>query len=54
MAMIIEQAGGMASTGMFRGEITRLLDLQPKGIHDKCPVLIGSNRDVERVLSHYA
>lgn len=54
MAMLIEKAGGSASTGLFRGEIRRILDIQPKGIHDKCPVLIGSTRDVERVLSYYA
>ena len=54
MAMIIEQAGGSASTGPFRGKITRLLDLVPTNIHDKCPVLIGSTRDVDRVLSYYA
>jgi len=54
MAMIIEQAGGEASTGLFRGEISRILDLKPNGIHDKCPVIIGCKRDVQRVLSYYA
>jgi fructose-1,6-bisphosphatase I len=53
MAMIIEQAGGDASTGVFRGKINRVLDLMPEGIHDKCPILIGSPRDVQRVLSYY-
>jgi fructose-1,6-bisphosphatase I len=53
MSMIMERAGGMASTGRFRGQITRLLDLQPTSIHDKCPVIVGCSRDVERVLSHY-
>lgn len=53
MAMIMEQAGGLASTGMFRGKITRMLDLIPEDIHDKCPVIIGCARDVERVLSEY-
>lgn len=53
MAKIIEDAGGMASTGLFRGQISRLLDLNPKGIHDKCPVIVGCKRDVERVLSFY-
>jgi fructose-1,6-bisphosphatase len=54
MAMIMEHAGGKASTGMFRGAISNILDLCPTGIHDKCPVIIGCVRDVERVLSHYA
>lgn len=51
--MIMEAAGGSASTGPFRGEIKRILDVEPKGIHDKCPVIIGCNRDVDRVLSYY-
>lgn len=54
MALLMEQAGGSASTGPFRGGITRLLDLVPLGIHDKCPVVIGCNRDVDHVLSFYA
>lgn len=53
MAMIMEQAGGAASTGPFRGEIKRLLDLVPRGIHDKCPVITGCKRDVDLVLSFY-
>lgn len=54
MAMIMEQAGGAASTGMFKGTITRLLDLVPTDIHGKCPVIIGCTRDVDRVLGEYA
>lgn len=53
MAKIIEDAGGSASTGPFRGGIHRILDLKPESIHDKCPVIVGTTRDVERVLSHY-
>ena len=53
MGLIIEQAGGVASTGLFRGEIKRILELVPTGIHDKCPVIVGCARDVERVLSYY-
>mmetsp|Transcript_62715 Transcript_62715/g.135863 ORF Transcript_62715/g.135863 Transcript_62715/m.135863 type:complete len:338 (+) Transcript_62715:44-1057(+) len=54
MAMLVEKAGGAASTGLFRGEITEMLDLVPTGIHDKCPVVLGCKRDVQRVLSEYA
>jgi fructose-1,6-bisphosphatase I len=36
MAMIIEQAGGIASTGLFEGKIQRVLDLVPDEIHAKC------------------
>eukprot|EP00981_Chlorochromonas_danica_P014441 scaffold8013_cov187-Ochromonas_danica.AAC.6 len=53
MARIIEDAGGAASTGLFRGGIRRILDTVPKSIHDKCPVLLGCKRDVDRVLAHY-
>jgi fructose-1,6-bisphosphatase I len=53
MAMIIEQAGGQASTGIFRGKIMDILDIFPTGIHDKCPVIMGCVRDVQHVLSFY-
>mmetsp|Transcript_5354 Transcript_5354/g.11697 ORF Transcript_5354/g.11697 Transcript_5354/m.11697 type:complete len:341 (+) Transcript_5354:78-1100(+) len=53
MAKIMEDAGGEASSGPFRGEIRRILDIVPRSIHDKCPVLIGSGRDVQRVLAYY-
>lgn len=53
MALIIEHAGGKASTGPFRGDIQNMLDLVPLNIHDKCPVIIGCARDVDRVLSYY-
>lgn len=53
MALIMKAAGGVSSTGMFKGKITELLDLKPSTIHEKCPILIGCKRDVERVLSEY-
>ena len=53
MAKIMEAAGGDASTGPFRGTIAPILDIVPKGIHDKCPVIIGCKRDVQRVLKYY-
>mmetsp|Transcript_43332 Transcript_43332/g.114053 ORF Transcript_43332/g.114053 Transcript_43332/m.114053 type:complete len:348 (-) Transcript_43332:164-1207(-) len=54
MAMITEQAGGVASTGMFMGKIGRVLDVVPANIHDKCPIIMGGSRDVEKVLGLYA
>jgi fructose-1,6-bisphosphatase I len=54
MAMIIEQAGGIASTGMFEGKIQRVLDLVPDEIHAKCPIIMGGKRDVQRVYDEYA
>jgi len=54
MAMIIEQAGGVASTGMFKGKIQRILDLVPDEIHCKCPIIMGGARDVQVVYDQYA
>eukprot|EP01035_Chromulina_nebulosa_P021702 gene21702-28085_t len=45
MAVIMEQAGGEASTGLFRGTIQPILDLIPTSIHEKVPVLIGSKEE---------
>ncbi|KAI2513407.1 FBPase [Fragilaria crotonensis] len=53
MAMIIEQAGGIASTGLFQGKIQRVLDLVPTQIHDKCPIIMGGKRDVQLVYDSY-
>ena len=41
MAMVVEQAGGKASTGE-----TRILDLEPKKLHQRVPLIIGSADDV--------
>ena len=51
MAMVIEQAGGGATTGMFNGDFTRLLDLLPGEIHEKCPIVVGCLRDIDRCAS---
>ena len=47
MAFIVEQAGGLASTG--RG---RILALPPQALHQRVPVMLGSRQEVER-LEHY-
>jgi fructose-1,6-bisphosphatase I len=44
MAMIVEQAGGAATTGR-----QRILDLQPEKLHQRVPVFLGSKNEVERV-----
>ena len=46
MAFIIEQAGGLASDGK-----ERILNLKPKGIHQKSAIFIGSNDMVKNVMS---
>ncbi len=53
MATIVEAAGGAANTGLFRGTLSRILDLVPKNIHEKSPIIIGCTRDVNRVLNEY-
>ena len=49
MAMIVEQAGGAASTGR-----TRLLDVRPSEIHQRVPVILGSREEVERLVAYHA
>ena len=44
MAYLIEQAGGVASTG--RG---RIVEVAPEGIHQRVPVILGSKEEVERI-----
>jgi len=53
MALIIEQAGGIASTGFFMGKIQRVMDLTPDSIHAKCPIIMGGPRDIGVVYEQY-
>merc|ERR1712166_216058 len=53
MALIVEEAGGIASTGMFKGSVQRMLELVPTNIHERCPVIVGGQRDVKKVLDRY-
>jgi len=48
MSFIVEQAGGAATDGT-----TRILDLQPKGLHQRCAVILGSKNEVERATSYH-
>lgn len=49
MAMIVEAAGGRASTGT-----QRILDVTPSELHQRIGVIIGSAREVEKVEAAYA
>ena len=49
MSFIIEQAGGKSTTGKGR-----VLEILPKKIHERCPIIIGSKEDVEDVEKLYA
>jgi len=48
MSYIIEQAGGLATTGAMN-----VLDIQPTGIHQRVPVVMGSSEDVKEYISIY-
>ncbi|WP_394199049.1 class 1 fructose-bisphosphatase [Litoreibacter albidus] len=48
MAMIIELAGGAASTGL-----TPIMDIDPTGPHQRVPVILGSRSEVERLVSYH-
>ncbi len=47
MAFLVEQAGGMASTGE-----TRILDVMPTDIHQRVPTVLGSKNEVEACLAY--
>jgi fructose-1,6-bisphosphatase I len=47
MAYLIEQAGGLASTGKGR-----VLDVQPNNIHQRVPIILGSKDDVTECLEY--
>ncbi len=48
MSYLVEQAGGAASTG-----ITRILDIQPEGLHQRVPVILGAKNEVERAVRYH-
>jgi fructose-1,6-bisphosphatase I len=48
MAFIVEQAGGAATEGVMR-----ILDVQPKALHQRIAVVLGSKNEVERVTSYH-
>jgi fructose-1,6-bisphosphatase I len=49
MAMLVEQAGGAASTGR-----QRILDIKPEGLHQRIPLILGSKAEVERLVCYHA
>jgi len=53
MSFLMEQAGGQSvSIGLDNHQI-RSLEIEPKSIHERRPVFMGSNRDVELLKSFY-
>ncbi len=48
MSFLIEQAGGMATNGH-----QRILDVQPKALHERVAVFLGSREEVARVTAYH-
>lgn len=48
MAMIVEQAGGLATNG-----VDNILDMQPESLHQRVPVFLGSAEEVERITRYH-
>jgi fructose-1,6-bisphosphatase I len=49
MSFIMEQAGGVASTGT-----ERVMEIKPNVVHQRVPVIMGSKSDVEEVIEAYS
>ena len=45
LAFIAEQAGGMATDGT-----TRIMDMKPTELHQRCPLFIGSSNMVKEAV----
>ena len=48
IGFIIEQAGGACSTGR-----ERMLDIKPAVLHQRVPVILGSKKEVERIVDYH-
>ena len=48
MSLLVEQAGGAASTGRMR-----MLEVQPTGLHMRVPVFLGSKTEVEAAVAYH-
>ncbi len=48
MSFIVEQAGGVCSTGR-----ERIMELKPEGLHQRVPVILGSKNEVDRVVGYH-
>lgn len=67
MAFILEQAGGLALSGSIFIRFLQLthfsrvsvaapnkpvLDIEPKDIHERAPIFLGSKEDVEELMTY--
>lgn len=49
MSFIVEQAGGASSTGR-----ERIMEINPEGLHQRVPVILGSRNEVELLAGYHA
>ena len=49
MSFIIEQAGGGSTTGA-----QRVLEVNPTGIHQRVPIMLGSKNEIDRIASYHS
>ena len=49
MSFIVEQAGGSATTG-----VQRVLEVNPTGIHQRVPVILGSKKEIDRIAGYHS
>lgn len=48
LSFIVEQAGGAATTGT-----KRIMEIKPMGIHERVPVMLGSQKEVDRLVKYH-
>jgi len=48
MSFIVEQAGGVSSTGY-----ERIMEMTPESLHQRVPVILGSKNEVEVVVGYH-
>lgn len=49
MSFIVEQAGGVASSGY-----ERIMEIKPSNLHQRVPVILGSKNEVDRIVRYHA
>lgn len=48
MSYIVEQAGGLATTG-----VERVMEITPTNVHQRVPIMMGSKNEIEEVIEAY-
>ena len=47
MSFIIEKAGGKSITS----DTSRVLDIEPKDFHERCPIYLGSSDEIDELIT---